>query len=92
MANPMDEIRRDLFGEATPGQRAKQLLEQNVVLAAANIVDLAMNSSNERIRLTANQAILDRVVGPVGRDEQQDSLVDFLQGIQALAARDSTHS
>ncbi len=83
--DPMAEIERELFGEQTNGMRAKSILDDGAVMAAATIVDLARNSMSERIRLTASQEILNRVVGPVGRDEASDTLQDFLKSIHVLA-------
>jgi hypothetical protein len=83
--DPMAEIEADLFGEATNTQKARRLLDNHVVMAAAQLVDLAQNGSSERIRLSAAESILNRVCGPAGKDDQQDSLVDFLQGIQTIA-------
>jgi hypothetical protein len=84
--DPMAEIEKELFGEQTNAQRARRVLDNSAVHAAAQLVNLATNSSNERIRLSASTEILNRVLGPAGKDDQQDSLVDFLKGIQTLAS------
>lgn len=83
--DPMAQIESELFGEATNGQRAKRILDGGAVMAAATIVDLARNGQSERIRLTASQEILNRIVGPVGKDDAQDTLQEFLQSISTLA-------
>jgi hypothetical protein len=87
--DPMAEIEKDLFGEATEAQRARQLLTKNAVMAASQLVDLAQNGQSERTRLTASQEILNRVLGPIGKDDQSDSLSEFLEGITKLATKAS---
>jgi hypothetical protein len=81
----MDDIRSELFGEMSDAQRARQIINQNASMAAAQLVDLAVNGVSERTRLSASGMILDRVLGPVGKDEQQDALQDFIEGIASLA-------
>lgn len=88
--DPMAEIEAELFGEATNSQRARTMLDRNAVMAAATLVDLAQNGQSERIRLSASQEILNRVLGPAGKDDQADALGDFLEGITALAKKAST--
>lgn len=85
--DPMAEIESELFGEATNSQRARQMLDRNAVMAAATLVDLAQNGTSERTRLSASQEILNRVLGPVGKDDAQDALGDFLSGIEKLAGK-----
>jgi hypothetical protein len=80
-----DEIRADLFGEMTDAQKAKKILNANARMAAAQIVDLAQNSTNERIRLTASQEILNRVVGPVGKEDTNSALDEFVQAMTAMS-------
>ena len=80
-----DEIRADLFGEMTDAQKAKKILSANASMAAAQIVDLAQNSTNERIRLTASQEILNRVVGPVGKEDTESALDEFVRSMTALS-------
>lgn len=83
--DPMAEIEAELFGEATNAQRARTLLDRNVQMAAMQLIDLAANGSSERIRLSASTEILNRVLGPAGKDDQADSLMEFIEGIQKLA-------
>lgn len=83
--DPMAEIDRELFGEATNAQKAKRVLDSGAVQAAATLVDLAQNGMSERTRLSAAGMILDRVIGPAGKDQQEDSLADFLASIHHLA-------
>jgi hypothetical protein len=83
--DPMAEIEKEIFGEETHAQKAKRILTTNTPFAAAQIVNLAMNGSSDRIRLEASKTILDRTLGPVGKDTQEDVLNDFLEGIQKLS-------
>jgi hypothetical protein len=59
--------------------------EENAPFAAAAIIDLVHNAGNDNTRLRAAQYVVDRVLGPVGKEEQQDALADFLSGIERLA-------
>jgi len=86
--DPMDELDRELFGESTPASRARSILTNAVPMAAATLVDLASNGTSERTRLSAADAILNRVLGPVGKDEAQDTLADFLKSIEHIAQGD----
>lgn len=81
----MEEINRELFGESTMKQKVNRVLEAGALEAAKTLVELATDGINERTRLSAAGMILDRVVGPVGKEETQDSLMDFMKGIEALA-------
>lgn len=81
----MEAIEAELFGEMTQKQRAQRVLDVQATMAANTLVDLAANSPNDRIRLSAAEAILNRTLGPVGKEEQQDVLDDFMKGMQALA-------
>jgi hypothetical protein len=85
MENPMAEIERDLFGEGTTKSRVNRILEQGAIQAARTLVELADDGSSERIRLAASQQILDRVVGPAGKEEAGDNLLEFMEGIRHLA-------
>ena len=86
--DPMAEIEKELFGEATNAQRAKRILDSGATQAAATLVDLAANGMSERTRLSAAGMILDRVIGPAGKDQQEDSLAEFLASIHKLAQAD----
>jgi hypothetical protein len=85
MQDPMAQIEQELFGEATNGQKAKRILDSAAVQAAATVADLAVNGQSERIRLQASGIILDRVIGPAGKDDAQDTLQEFLESIGKLA-------
>lgn len=85
MANPMDGIEKDLYGDETPAMRTKRIFDTNAPFAAAQIVDLAVNATSDSVRLRASQYVVDRVLGPVGRDDQQDALNEFLGGIERIA-------
>jgi hypothetical protein len=86
--DPMTEIERELFGEMTTKQKAQRVLDLQAGMAAQTLVELAIGSPNDRIRLSAAEAILNRTLGPVGKEEQQDVLDDFMKGMQALAKID----
>lgn len=81
----MAEFNKELYGEETPASRTKRIFDQGGPFAAAQIIDLVHNSPSDSIKLRAAQYVVDRVLGPVGKDEQQDALQEFLQGIEKLA-------
>jgi hypothetical protein len=76
----------DLFaGEESPKIRTQRIFEENAPFAAAAIIDLVHNSSNDNTRLRAATYVVDRVIGPIGHEEQEDALDKFLKGIETLA-------
>jgi hypothetical protein len=76
----------DLFaGEENPKIRTQRLFEENAPFAAAAIIDLVHNATSDSIRLRSAQYVVDRVLGPLGREEQQDVLQEFLKGIEGMA-------
>jgi hypothetical protein len=75
----------DLFGDESPRARTSRLFLENAPFAAAAIIDLANNAANDNTRLRAAEYVVDRVLGPVGREESEDALDKFLKGIEAVA-------
>ena len=76
----------DLFaGEEDPKARTQRIFTENAPFAAAAIIDLIHNATSDSIRLRAAQYVTDRVLGPVGKEEQSDVLKEFLAGIEGLA-------
>jgi len=76
----------DLYaGDEPPKERAQRIFDENAPFAAAAIIDLVHNATSDSIRLRAAQYVTDRVLGPVGREEQQDVLNEFLKGIEGMA-------
>lgn len=84
-ADHMGDFEKDLYGDETPAARTKRIFDTNAPLAAAQIVDLAANAVSDTVRLRASQYVVDRVLGPVGKDDQQDALDMFLEGLTKLA-------
>ena len=84
----MADFEADLFGNEGPAQKTKRIFDTNAPFAAAQIVDLATNATNDGVRLRASQYIVDRVLGPVGKDDQEDALNEFLRGIEKIANSD----
>jgi hypothetical protein len=83
--DPMADIERELWGEQTSAQRTKNIFDIAGPKAAAEIVDIMHNATNDNVRLRAAQEVVNRVLGPVGKEEQQDAIADFLKGIEHLA-------
>jgi hypothetical protein len=81
-----DKELEDLFGDKDdPAGRTKRIFEENAPFAAAAIIDIMNNSTNDNTRLRAAQEIVARVIGPVGKDDSAAALDEFLQGIERLA-------
>ncbi len=81
----MADIERELYGEETHAVRTKRIFDTNGPFAAAQIIDLCRNGANDAVKLRAASYVVDRVLGPVGKDDQQDALNEFLAGIEKLA-------
>jgi hypothetical protein len=75
----------DLYGNESPTVKTKRIFDQSAPFAAAGIVDMALHGSSESVRLKASQYVVDRVLGPVGKDDSEDALDKFLSGIEKLA-------
>jgi hypothetical protein len=72
-------------GKETEEALARRVFRQALPNAAAGIVDIAMNSTNDRTRLTACQYIVERNLGKVGDDVAfagDNALAAFVQGIE----------
>jgi hypothetical protein len=72
-------------GDESPKVRASRIFEENAPFAAAAIIDLVHNATSDSIRLRASQYVVDRVLGPLGKEEQQDTLSEFLKGLEGMA-------
>jgi hypothetical protein len=77
----------DLFGGdgETPKARASRIFDENAPFAAMAIIDLVHNAVNDNTKLRAAVYVVDRVLGPVGKEEQVDALDKFLKGIEGMA-------
>lgn len=67
--------------EESEEDQARRVFKENSANAAMSIVHLSMRSRNERLRLQASQYIVDRVLGPAGRaneDASKGPLEDLL--------------
>lgn len=77
----------DIFGgeSESPKLRAQRIFEENAPFAATAIIDIMNSATSDAVRLRAAQHVVDRVIGPVGKEEQEDALDKFLKGMEALA-------
>lgn len=76
----------DHLDDPTAAKRlARDLIDREAPFAAARLIDIAKNSANDNTRLRANQEILARAIGPVGSDDKQGALDEFLEGIERIA-------
>jgi hypothetical protein len=76
----------DIFGgDETNLDRCKRLLDENAPFAVLEVIDLMKNSTSDTVRLRSAQTILDRTLGPVGKDDQESALDAFIKGMSDLA-------
>jgi hypothetical protein len=76
----------DIFGgEETNLERCKRLLDENAPFAVLEVLDLMKTSTSDTVRLRAASTILDRTLGPVGKDDQESALDAFIKGMEKLA-------
>jgi hypothetical protein len=54
--------------ELSEEQQAKEVFTNNVRQAAQSIVNLALTGQSERIRLSASQYVVDRIMGKPGQE------------------------
>lgn len=81
----MDAFEKDLYGEEGHEGRTKRIFITAGPFAAKQIVDLMENGTSDAVRLRAAQYVVDRVLGPLGKEEQVDALDEFLKGMEKLA-------
>ena len=70
--------------EETHVERAKRLLTENVDIAAASVIWLARNSTNERIRLESARSVMDRVLGRAGDSPATGTLDDLFGALDRM--------
>jgi hypothetical protein len=66
-------MERTVFAEKTGAELAESILEDAAPLAAQSIVRIATNDPNSRVRLSASQYIVDRVLGKAGLDPAKNA-------------------
>lgn len=84
-ARPYSSIEQSYYANETEEASARRIFRQALPNAAAGIVDIAMNSNNDRTRLTACQYIVERNLGKVGDDAAfagDNALAAFVKGIE----------
>jgi hypothetical protein len=76
----------DIFADdETNIERCKRLLDENAPFAVLEVLDLMKNSTSDTVRLRAASTVLDRTLGPVGKDDQESALDIFIKGMSDLA-------
>jgi gamma-glutamylcysteine synthetase len=90
-------MERDLHPEETHEELTLRLLRESVPQVAMQIVHLALQGSSERLRLEAGKYVVDRVLGPLGRethraDSPLDKMVRQMQQDAEKAANESYNS
>lgn len=84
-ARPYTSLEKSYFSNETEEMMARRIFRQALPSAAAGVVDIAMNSTNDRTRLTACQYIVERNLGKVGDDAafgSENALQAFVKGIE----------
>jgi len=82
---------QDLVGSSSEAALTENRLTRAAPIAADVIIHLAQYSSNERIRLSAAQMILDRTLGKVTDAGTVGGVVDpFMQLLQQCVVDDAT--
>jgi hypothetical protein len=67
----LNSERRTLYPDETQAQTARRLMQENSPGAALSIIQIALYSPNDRLRLDASKYVIDRVLGRVGEDLNQ---------------------
>jgi hypothetical protein len=76
-----------MFSE-TAEQAASRIIKEAAPFAATAIAELVNDASiSPSVRLSAAKYVTDRVLGPVGKDNETDRLEDFFREIAAEANR-----
>jgi hypothetical protein len=83
-------LERDLYPNETPEVTARRIFREGLASAAAGIVKIALNSTNDRTKLTACQYIVDRNLGKIGDDPTfSDKLSGIVEDIEAALQADA---
>jgi hypothetical protein len=82
----MDELNEQALFNETPEQAASRIIREGAPFAATAIVTMAADDSiSPTVRLNAAKYIIDRNLGPVGKDPEQSELEAFLSELQDVA-------
>jgi hypothetical protein len=66
-------MERTVFSEKSGAELAESILENAAPHAAQSIVRIATSDPNSRVRLSASQYIVDRVLGKAGADPSKNA-------------------
>jgi|SRR5690349_4312703 len=72
----------------TPVAAAKRLLDEAAISAAMSVIQLCKSGGTDRIRLEASKYVLERALGPAGKNEagERDELLSFYEKITGVKA------
>lgn len=72
-------MERNLHPEESQEQLSQRLFKENAPNVAMQIVHIALNGTSERLKLDAGKYVIDRVLGPLGRETHRaDSPLDAM--------------
>lgn len=78
-------LERAVYRDETEEQMARRIFRQALPAAASSIVDIAMNSQNDRTKLDASKYIVERNLGKVGDDAAfvgDNALAELVKGLE----------
>ena len=82
-----NDLESELYHEEDPVQRAQRFLKEAAPFAAATISNMCTDDTiAPTVRLRAAQYVIDRNLGPVGKEDgKEDLLESFLEELQDVA-------
>ena len=89
-------MEKDLHPAESSEELTHRLFQENAPQVAMQVVNIALQGSSERLRLDAGKYVIDRVLGPMGKethraDSPLDKLVRQMQA-DAEAAANQTYN
>jgi hypothetical protein len=88
----VDDLNESAMFSETTEQAASRIIREGAPFAATTIVNLASDDAvSPTVRLNAAKYIIDRNLGPVGKDTAVDELESFLNELQDVANDPKNH-
>lgn len=73
-----------IYGDETQEQTAQRLLRENLPIATAAIIHLALYSRNEKIRFDASKYVTERTLGPLSAAVQSGDTNELLELVREM--------
>lgn len=88
------DMERSMHPEETQEELSHRLFKENAPGVAMSIVQIALQGSSERLKLDAGKYVIDRILGPVGKetyraDSPLDAMVRQMQQDAESAANEA---